>query len=280
MTAYEKILLTGFSSVAVALAVLHLMPWSAAAKVDLTVVGLLIIGGLPWLGGAIKKIEVPGGWKFEAQDIKEQISQQQEQISKQQKEVESQKAQAERTEELLKRQREMVDFIVKQSLHEHIYRHLRIINAMQQKNDGEYLLRSTDENMKRDLRELMNRNFIEFIDLDHLPPTTELVKSMRLPKRAKPMCSFGRESQVNVFGNSHGFAFSHSESFPGKALNRISLSLLRRPPQHHLNYLIEKRWRQTIEQGFLNKRETPVHLERKFATFGMRSHKEETRFVR
>lgn len=185
MTTYERILFTGFSLIAFALAILHLMPWNAGTKVDLTVVGLMIVGGLPWLGGAIKKIEVPGGWKFEAQDIKERISQQQEQISKQQKEVETQKAQAERTEELLKRQREMVDFIVKQSLHEYIYRHLRIVSWMQQNNKSEYILRYDDENMKRDLRELMNRNFIEFVDLDHLPPTTDLVKSMKITETGK-----------------------------------------------------------------------------------------------
>jgi hypothetical protein len=161
------------------------MPWNAAAKVDLRVVGLLILAGLPWLGSAIKRIEVPGGWKFEAQDIKEKITQQQKQISKQQKEVESQKAQAERTEELLKRQREMVDFIVKQSLHEHIYRHPRIVDFMQRKNESEYILRSNDENTKRDLSELMNRNFIEFIDLDHLFPTTDLIKLMRITEAGR-----------------------------------------------------------------------------------------------
>jgi hypothetical protein len=167
----EKFLLGFFSMFATALAVLHLTPLNAANKVDGTVVGLLIIAGLPWLGTAIKKIEVPGGWKFEAQDLQNKLDQQQEQISKQQRQ----------TQELVERQRKIVDFIVTNSLHEFIYRHLRIVYDMQQKNDGrDYKLRSNDENMKGNLRELINRNYIEFFDLDHLPEETDLVKRMKI----------------------------------------------------------------------------------------------------
>ena len=170
----EKFLLACFSALAIALAALHLTPWNAAAKVDVTVVGLLILAVIPWLGSVIKKIQIPG-YTFEAQDIRDQISQQQKQISKQQ----------EITEELLKRQRDLIDLVVIKSLHEFIYRHLRIVHDMQQRNYGEYILWAGDGNMKRDLQELINRDFIEYFDVNNLPEKTDLVKTMKITEVGK-----------------------------------------------------------------------------------------------
>jgi len=170
----EKFLLACFSALAIALAALHLTPLNAAAKVDVTVVGLLILAVIPWLGSVIKKIQIPG-YTFEAQDLRDQISQQQKQISKQQ----------EMTEELLKRQRDLIDLVVIKSLHEYIYRHLRIVYDMQHRNYGEYVLWSGDGNMKRDLQELINRDFIEYFDLNNLPEKTDLVKTMKITEVGK-----------------------------------------------------------------------------------------------
>jgi len=171
----EKVVLAFITVVAVALIALHLSSWNASTKVDVTVVGLLVLAVLPWLGSVIKKLELPGGFKFEVQEIQKQISQHDKRISEQQRV----------SDELLKKQRELIDLVAIKSLHEYIYRHLRIVYDMQQRNSGEYIFRSGDGNMKRDLQELINRDFIEWLDLNALPETTHLVKIMRITEVGK-----------------------------------------------------------------------------------------------
>ena len=58
-----------FSAVILLIGVVHLF-WK---KLDPTFLGLVAIAAVPWLAAFIKKLELPGGWKFEFQELKKQF---------------------------------------------------------------------------------------------------------------------------------------------------------------------------------------------------------------
>jgi len=63
------ILSCAFSAVVLSIASIHLF-WK---KLDATFLGLVAIAAVPWLAAFLKKMELPGGWKFEFQELKKQL---------------------------------------------------------------------------------------------------------------------------------------------------------------------------------------------------------------
>lgn len=60
------------SGAAAVLAVLHLL--LPHMTIDTITVALLVVAILPWLGPLFKSIELPGGWRFEFQEFKRELS--------------------------------------------------------------------------------------------------------------------------------------------------------------------------------------------------------------
>lgn len=73
-----RLLAIAISAAAVVIAVVHVI-WPDL-KVDAVTLVLLAIAAIPWLGPIFKSIELPGGWKVEHQEIRQEVQEVQRRI--------------------------------------------------------------------------------------------------------------------------------------------------------------------------------------------------------
>jgi len=67
------------STTALIVAAVHLL-WPAV-RIDAITLGLLVLAVVPWLGPLFKSIQLPGGWKFEFQELKREVTEKRQEVA-------------------------------------------------------------------------------------------------------------------------------------------------------------------------------------------------------